>query len=178
MIARLDPYTPTPAARAGRVVMTVLPFVMGIVCVLLSFVPVGRLFGVSGMPAFALMAIYYWAIVRPEMFPVYAVFLVGLLSDLLSDGPIGLWAFVYVLTYIVVLTQRFLAVNAPFSVFWLGFLMTASLAGAVSWGAASLVYGAALPLKPVVSHMFATVAVFPIFAMIFGRIERRVLPSG
>lgn len=177
MTARLDPYAPTPAARAGRIVMTVLPFVMGIVCVLLSFVPVGRIVGVSGMPAFALMAIYYWAIVRPEMFPVYAVFLVGLLSDLLSDGPIGLWAFVYVLTYIVVLTQRFLAVNAPFSVFWLGFLMTAGLAGAVGWVAASLIHGTALPLKPVVSQMFTTVVAFPIFAIIFGRIERRVLPS-
>lgn len=175
---RLEPYTPTPAARAGRIVVTVLPFIMGLACVLLSFVPMGRIFGTSVMPAFALMAIYYWAIVRPEMFPVYAVFLVGLLSDLLSDGPIGLWAFVYVLTYIVVLTQRFLAVNAPFSVFWLGFFMAAALAGFVGWSAASLFYGTVLPLKPIVWHMFVTVATFPIFAMIFGRIERRILPTG
>lgn len=177
-MARLEPYTPTPAARAGRIVMTVLPVAMGLICVLLSFVPAGRIFGSATMPAFALMAIYYWAIVRPEMFPVYAVFLVGLLSDLLSDGPIGLWAFVYVLTYIVVLTQRFLAVNAPFSVFWLGFLMAASLAGFIGWGAASLFYGTILPVKPIVSHIFATVIVFPIFAIVFGRIERRILPSG
>src|SRR3546814_20093008 len=60
---------------------------------LLSFVPIGRIFGSSSMPDFALMAIYYWAVVRPNMFPVYAVFVVGLLTDLLSAGPIGLWAF-------------------------------------------------------------------------------------
>src|SRR3546814_21027658 len=66
------------------------------------------------MPAFALMAVYYWAVVRPNMFPVYAVFLIGLFTDLLSAGPIGLWCFVYVVTYAIVLTQRFLANNAPF----------------------------------------------------------------
>lgn len=178
MMARLDPYTPTPASRASRVVMTLLPFVIGLFCVLLSFVPIGRIFGTSVMPAFALMAIYYWAVVRPDMFPVYAVFLVGLLSDLLSAGPIGLWAFVYVLTYAVVLTQRFLAVNAPFSVFWFGFLLAALFAGAVSWSVASLIYGAVLAVRPILMHMLVTVAVFPLLAFLFGRIERRILPSG
>jgi len=177
-MAKLESYTPTPGARAGRIVLTVLPFVMGLACVLLSFVPVGRIFGTAVMPAFGLMAIYYWAVVRPEMFPVYAAFLVGLLSDLLSGGPIGLWAFAYVLTYIIVLTQRFLAMNAPFSVFWFGFLLAAIFAGFVGWGAASLFYGAFLPIGPIAWHLFVTVALFPLFALIFGRIERRILPSG
>ncbi|HEY4343489.1 MAG TPA: rod shape-determining protein MreD [Parvibaculum sp.] len=178
MMARLDPYTPTPASRASRVVMMILPFIIGLFCVLLSFVPIGRIFGTSVMPAFALMAIYYWAVVRPDMFPVYAVFLVGLLSDLLSAGPIGLWAFVYVLTYTIVLTQRFLAVNAPFSVFWFGFLLAALVAGAISWGVASIIYGVILSVKPILMHMLVTVAVFPLMAFLFGRIERRILPSG
>ncbi|MDR3500478.1 MAG: rod shape-determining protein MreD [Parvibaculum sp.] len=177
-MARLDPYTPTPAGRAGRVVMTLLPFVMGILCVFFSFVPVGRIFGTSVMPAFALMAIYYWAIVRPEMFPVYAVFLVGLLSDLLSGGPIGLWAFVYVLTYAVVLSQRFLIVSGAFSVFWLGFLLAAAFAGVASWTVASISYGQVLAARPIVLHMLVTVIVFPVFSWLFGRIERRILPSG
>jgi rod shape-determining protein MreD len=177
-MARLDPYTPTPAARASRVVVTVLPFVIGVLCVLLSFVPVGRIFGSSTMPAFALMAIFYWAVVRPDLFPVYAVFLVGLLTDLLSWGPIGLWAFTYVLTYTLVLTQRFLIVNVPFSVFWFSFLLTGLIAGAISWGLASLIYGALLPVRPVLTQIIVTAAVFPLFAFLFGRIERRILPSG
>jgi rod shape-determining protein MreD len=175
---RLDPYTPTPASRASRIVMTILPFAIGLFCVLLSFVPIGRIFGTSIMPAFALMAVYYWAVVRPDMFPVYAVFLIGLLTDLLSAGPIGLWAFVYVVTYAIVLTQRFLAINAPFSVFWFGFLLAALLAGTISWCVASLLFGVILSVKPILMHMLVTVAVFPIMAFLFGRIERRILPSG
>ncbi len=158
--------------------MMVLPLVIGLFCVLLSFVPVSRIIGASTMPAFALMAIFYWAVVRPEMFPVYAVFVMGLLTDLLSAGPIGLWAFTYTLTYTLVLTQRFLIVNVPFSVFWLAFLVTLLVEGAISWVVASVIYAALLPVRPVLSHVIVTAAVFPLFAFLFGRIERRILPSG
>ncbi|ABS64090.1 rod shape-determining protein MreD [Parvibaculum lavamentivorans DS-1] len=172
---RLEPYSPTPAARAGRIVMTVMPFAMGLACVLLSFVPLGRIVGSPLTPAFPLMAIYYWAIVRPEMFPPLAVFTVGLIFDLLSGGAIGLWAFVYVVTYAVVISQRMLVMNAPFSVFWIGFLVAAAFAGALAWGVVSISHGMFVPLGPVSRHMAVTVAVFPIFAMLFGRIQARVL---
>lgn len=177
-MVRLDPYSPTPAARAGRVFTIVAPFVIGLVCVLLSFVPFGRIVGSPLTPAFALMAIYYWAIVRPEMFPPLAVFAVGLLFDLLSGGIIGLWAFVYVVTYAVVISQRMLVVNAPFSVFWFGFAVAATFASAIAWLVVSLFHGMAVPPVPLMRHMVLTVAVFPIFVMIFGRIQTRVLPGG
>ncbi|MGV8996759.1 MAG: rod shape-determining protein MreD [Parvibaculaceae bacterium] len=178
MMARLDPYTPTPAARASRIVVMVLPFVIGVFCVLLSFVPISRIIGASTMPAFAMMAIFYWAVVRPEMFPVYAVFVMGLLTDLLSAGPIGLWAFTYTLTYTLVLTQRFLIINVPFSVFWFAFLVTLIVEGAISWLVASVIYGTLLPVRPVLAYVIVTAAVFPLFAFLFGRIERRILPTG
>lgn len=177
-MAKLEPYSPTPAARAGRIVMTVTPFVIGIACVLLSFVPFGRIVGSPLTPAFPLMAIYYWAIVRPEMFPPLAVFTVGVLFDLLSGGEIGLWAFVYVVTYSIVVTQRPLVVNAPFSAFWVGFALAAALAGAIGWVVVSVIHGMFVPPGPVFWHMAVTVAVFPVFAMLFGRFERRVLLGG
>lgn len=174
-MARLEPYSPTPAARAGRIVMTVMPFAMGLACVLLSFVPIGRIFGSPLTPAFPLMAIYYWAIVRPEMFPPLAVFAVGLAFDLLSGGAIGLWAFVYVVTYAVVISQRMLVVNASFTAFWIGFLFAAGLAGALAWVVVSVMHGMLVPPGSAIRHMAVTVAVFPIFAMLFGRIQTRVL---
>lgn len=177
-MAKLEPYSPTPAARAGRIAMTVTPFVIGIVCVLLTFVPFGRIVGSPLTPAFPLMAIYYWAIVKPEMFPPLAVFTVGVLFDLLSGGEIGLWAFVYVVTYSLVVTQRSLLVNAPFSAFWFGFAFSAAFAGAVAWAIVSVIHGMFVPPGPVFWHMMVTVAVFPLFAMVFGRFETRVLLGG
>lgn len=173
---RLEPYAPAPAGRASRIFMMLAPVVMGLICVLLSFVPMGRIFGSSQMPAFVLMAIYYWAVVRPEMFPAYAVLIMGLLSDLLSNGPIGLWTFVYLVTYWVILSQRSLVINAVFSMFWLGFLIIALFTGAFSWIVASILFGTIVPLKPVMAQMLVTVAFFPLFAWLFGRIQRRVNP--
>jgi rod shape-determining protein MreD len=109
------------------------------------------------------------------MFPPLAVFMVGVLFDLLSGGEIGLWAFVYVVTYSVVVTQRRLVVNAPFSAFWVGFALAAALAGAIGWVVVSVIHGMFVPPGPVFWHMAVTVAVFPVFAMLFGRFERRVL---
>jgi len=40
----------------------------------------------------ALAAIYFWALVRPDLMPPRAVLIIGLLEDLLSGGPPGLWA--------------------------------------------------------------------------------------
>lgn len=177
-MSRLEPYTPTPAARAGRIVMTVVPFIMAVICVLLSFVPVGRIFGSSVTPAFAFMAIYYWGVVRPEMFPPVAVFAVGLILDLMSGGPIGLWAFVYVATYALVITQRFMLVNAPFSAFWFGFILASLFAAFISWIAASFFFGGLVAFSPIFWHMAVTIAVFPLFAFIFGRVQARVLATG
>lgn len=177
-MAKLEPYSPTPAARAGRIVLTVMPFVIGIICVLLSFVPFGRIFGSALVPAFPLMAIYYWAIVRPEMFPPLAVFTVGVLFDLLSGGEIGLWGFVYVVTYAVIVPQRVIVVNAPFSAFWIGFAVVAAFSGALAWLVVSIIHGMLVPPVSVIKHMAVTVAVFPLFVMLFGRIERRVLQRG
>ncbi|MBI1261258.1 MAG: rod shape-determining protein MreD [Rhizobiales bacterium] len=175
---KLESYSPTPAARAGRIVMTIVPFFMAVICVFLSFVPVGRIFGSSVTPAFAFMAIYYWGVVRPEMFPSVAVFAVGLILDLLSGGPIGLWAFVYVVTYAVVISQRFMLVNAPFSAFWMGFVAASAFASVLAWMAASLFYGTFVAAGPIIWHMTVTVIVFPLFAFIFGRVQSRVLNVG
>lgn len=168
---------PTPAARAGKIVLFTLPFLIGIFCVFLTFVPLGSVVGIEAAPAFALMAVYFWAARQPETFPPYAVFLAGLLQDLLSAGPIGLWAFVYVVVYGIVQTQRPIFTGQSDFVLWTGFLLAAAFTGALAWGIASLYYGDLLPLGPVLLQLTVTVALFPIFAKLFARIERILAPS-
>ena len=48
-----------------------------------------------GAPLF-LMAVYYWSAYRPTLVPLWFVFFMGLLLDLLSGAPIGLNALVLV----------------------------------------------------------------------------------
>ena len=176
-MARFETVTPTPAARAGRIVMTVVPFAVALVLIFLSFLPIGRIFGSSVMPALAFIAVYYWAVARPELLPPVAVFAIGLIFDLLSAGPIGLWAFVYLFVYALTVTQRFFLINAPFTVFWTGFAVVAGIAGVVAWAAASLFFGQALAVGPIFWHMGLTVALFPLVVLVLARIQARVLPG-
>lgn len=168
---------PTPAARAGKLALLTLPFLVGLFCVFLTFVPIGSIVGIEVAPAFALMAVYYWAAHQPETFPPYAVFAVGLLQDLLSAGPIGLWAFTYVVIYGVVQTQRLVFAGRVPLVLWTGFALTALLAGTIAWSVASLYYARVLPPGPVLLQLIVTVALFPIFATLFARVERILAPS-
>ena len=114
----------------------------------------------------------------PDRCPRLEVFTVDLLFGLRSGGGIGLWAFVYVVTYAVVVTQRMLVVNARFSAVWMGCAFAAGFAGALAWVVVSIIHGVFVPPVSVMKHMAVTVAVFPIFAMLFGRIEARVLQGG
>jgi len=173
-----EPIGPTPAARAGKLALLTLPFLVGLVCVLLSFVPVSAIFNADVAPAFGLMAVYYWAVQRPDVFPPYAVFALGLLYDLLSAGPLGLWALVYVVIYGIVLTQRLLFVGRAFTLFWAGFLLAALVSGFFAWGLASLYFGQTLSPWPVLIQMAATVALFPLFAKLFELLQERLLVQG
>src|SRR5690606_38080766 len=58
------------------------------------------------MPMFALMSVYFWSIYRPELLGYGAVFVFGLLEDLLTGAPIGSTALVFLVTQWVVIRQH------------------------------------------------------------------------
>src|ERR1700679_278021 len=83
-----------------------LPFVTAFLCVLFGVIvwPLPWLGPV--VPPLALMAVYYWAIHRPDLFCPSLAFIIGLLNDILSGLPPGLSAFLFVAAHQVVFRQR------------------------------------------------------------------------
>ena len=67
----------------GRLV----PFLTTLLFAFFSVVP----FNLPGfavvMPAFTLMAVFHWTVYRPDLLPLSAVFVSGLLLDLLNGTP-------------------------------------------------------------------------------------------
>lgn len=170
----MEPFSPSFATRIGRIVLMTLPFLVGVFCVLLSFVPFGMVFGTSAVPAFGLMAVYYWAVTRPEVFPSYAILTVGLLFDLLSAGPIGLWALVYTVVYGVVVSQRTLFFGRTFFVFWAGFAAACIVAGVFAWAVGSVYFTRVLSPAPIVTQLMVTIIFYPPFAAFFGWVQDRL----
>ena len=65
-----------------------LPFLVAIFCVMLTMLPFGLSSGIIVSPAFALMAVFYWALYPLVLCSPYDGLLVGLYSDLASAGPL------------------------------------------------------------------------------------------
>ena len=109
------------------------------------------------------------------LFRSLSVFFIGLLQDLLTGGPLGLWAAVYLVTQYIVLSQRAYFLGREQKVVWIGFAMAALGASMILWLVMSLMAGLMLPIRGLFYQMFATVMIYPLFGVAFGQLHRRVL---
>ncbi len=90
----------------GSAFWAILPFVLGVLGAVVANFPVALGVGWLPSPLFVLMPIYFWCLVRPDLMPPAAAFFLGLLEDLLSGGPPGVWAASFIACYAVVDRER------------------------------------------------------------------------
>ncbi|WP_119167683.1 rod shape-determining protein MreD [Algihabitans albus] len=127
------------------------------------------------MPALVLTAVYYWAIFRPDLLPIWLVFLLGIVHDLLTGAPLGLGAAVFLTAYLAVAAQRRFFAHATFAMLWAGFLLVAAMALTVEWLFGSLLQLRLVdPLETLLRYA-ATVAAYPCLAWLFGRAQQAFL---
>lgn len=160
--------------RAGR---NLAPFAVTVMLVLVGMVPLHIPAFTQVAPALTLMAVYYWAIHRPDLLRPSAVFVIGLLEDLLSGAPLGMNALVLVSAYWVVLSQRRFFLASTFALMWFGFAIIALGAALMQWGVLSTYYATVLPMEAGFFQALLTVVLFPLFAWLFIRIHRAFLQA-
>ena len=66
-----------------------IPFLCGVIGAVLANVPISFLGGLVPSPLLALMPVYFWCLVRPDLMPAPAALALGVLDDLLSGGADG-----------------------------------------------------------------------------------------
>lgn len=162
----------------------VLPPLLLIVVVLGSVVPVHLplTLALPGWPhggaslhvPLGLMLVYFWAVYRPDLLGVGAVFLAGCLFDTLTGLPLGLTAISWVaIRWIALELRRFLAAE-PFALLWGGLAAAASLNALIAWAAQSLFAGQMLPPTPLAGEVMLAIALFPPLAFVLIRLTRRL----
>ena len=161
--------TPT---RLLRILRLLLPGLVTFIAVLLTVLPLGIPFAAVVTPFLSLMAVYYWSIYRPDLLPPAAVFVLGVLQDMLTGGPVGLLALVLLLVQALAVSQRRILLGQAFSVEWAGLLLVVAGAGAVSWTLASVYYLALVPPVPFVVQALITAALYPLGSWLFARVAR------
>src|SRR5262249_6990280 len=82
------------------------PFLLTFLLLLASAVPLPVPAYAAVAPSFLAMAVYFWTLHRPNLMPSSAVFVLGLLQDLISGAPVGASAIVLLALRFAVLSQR------------------------------------------------------------------------
>lgn len=153
-----------------------VPFASCVVAVILSVVPVPVPGLAVATPAFALMAIYYWTVHRPDLMSASGVFVIGILLDLLDGTPyLGLTPLTFLIARALILLGRRVAVNQGFGILWAGFALTAFGTIGLQWLAVELLSGTAIAARAFVFQAVVTAAAYPICDYLLAQVQHLVL---
>ena len=152
-----------------------LPFVSSIILVMMFYMPLG-FFSLNGIrPMMALACVYFWLQHRPDIFNLWSVFGVGIISDVLSSSPLGVNVFEMLLMYVLVnLTTKFFNAK-PFVVLWYGFILLALVVLLAKWLLVSVYYSQFLPLSMLFFSYVITIATYPLLSLLLAFVQNKLM---
>jgi rod shape-determining protein MreD len=116
---------PSAWRRLDLLARELTPFALTLGLIIVGAIP----FYVPGLqsvaPSLPFIAVFYWTLHRPDLMPPAAAFVIGLFQDILSGGPIGTGAAVFVVLHAAVRSQRTFFHGKSFTILWLGFAVAA-----------------------------------------------------
>jgi rod shape-determining protein MreD len=116
-------------------------------------------------PALALAGVFFWSLHRPRSMPPLAGFMLGLLTDLLGQAPIGVGIVALLAAQAIALHWRRGLLRADFLVQFFAFCGVALLFAAIIWSLDSLFALTVLPPGPVFFLAALSAGCYPVLAL-------------
>jgi rod shape-determining protein MreD len=157
--------------EAARVVF---PIASTVLVMLVLSAPIGLPGQAALQPAWTLASIYFWSLYRPASCPALAVFAIGLLLDLLSQGPLGAYALIMLTAHATALRLRRFLTRQGFGLVWLVFILFAVAASTTEWLFVCLLTWRALPPWPALFECALAIGLYPILAVMLIRAHRGI----
>ncbi len=148
------------------------PTVVTSLLLMIAAAPLGLAAQAQIQLAVALVSVFFWTLVRPGSMPPPAVFLLGLLVDLLSYAPLGVGVVILLVLHGLTLAGRRVLGRAGFLLAWLAFAILAVGAVALQWALTALLTLQILPVSPAVLAAILAIGVYPLLAVPLGRAHR------
>lgn len=118
-------------------------------------------------PWVVLICVWYWAIFRPNLLPVWFVFIIGFIEDFYSfNTPYGTHSFILIISYGILVSQRRFIATQNFIVGWLMFAIFAALAMLLRWAIIGLFNWYLFPLYGVFTSLMLTISIYPLIFII------------
>lgn len=99
------------------------PFLLGLFLIFFSQVPTSLMPYYHQSFPFVLGIIFYFSIFNPKVLNVFLVFLLGLITDMLTSLPLGFYAFGYVSMFFMASLLQSYLINMVFIQLWLAFCL-------------------------------------------------------
>ena len=165
---------PTLMRRLDATARFCFPAACTVVLMLLCLTPFGFADQAQLLPATAYACVWFWSLFRPASMPPPAVFMIGMLLDLLGYLPLGVGVLGLLITHGIALRARRVLTRQGFLVVWLAFIGIAIGAAALTWALACALFFRLLAPGPAVFQAIITVAIYPAIAIVFIRAHRSV----
>ncbi len=150
----------------------IVPVVTMLLLALAGSMPFGPSHFIEIFPMLNIIAIFYWAIYRPDLVPPVVLFLIGLIDDVVMGTPLGLMASVFLLAYGITLSQRQFFIGKAFYVTWLGFSIISAFCIFLIWVlVASFAGRVGIGITPFIKYII-TLLSFPSAAWLLVRVQR------
>jgi rod shape-determining protein MreD len=159
----------------SQTIRSYLPFMLAMILVLVLRLPVRTGTTVMFFPYVGLAFVFYWVLHGRKYAPAWIVFALGLFEDMVTIGPAGINSIILISVSVGLANQRRFFINRPFTVAWAGFAIVAFGATFLRWLLESFYVGEFLSVLPMLAQLLVTIATYPIFGLIFGKLRKIVV---
>ncbi len=136
-----------------RFLGALIPLGLALLGTMIANFPISFTGGWLPTPLFGLMPVYFWGLLRPDLMPPWAAFLVGMSEDILCGGPPGIWATSFVVCYVFVDLQRDSLAGLAGLGAILGFAVAMLVAVGTAFGIVAVYYWRLPPVAPVMATL-------------------------
>lgn len=152
-----------------RLLANVLPALLILLAVIVSAVPWG-LPATTGfvLPLLTAMLVFLSACNARTRIPPWFAFLAGLLTDMLTAGPLGYWALIFLVAYALGGAMSRSGGRRSLVSLFGNYIITATVTAAVAWGVACIYYVRLIDWQPMAFAGLAVVALFPLLVRLTG----------
>ncbi|MEC9367077.1 MAG: rod shape-determining protein MreD [Pseudomonadota bacterium] len=149
--------------------------------VVASALPLGLPPDATFIPPLLMAALVFIFSSLPNPLTAWISFGVGLASDVLSAGPLGYWAFVFLLVHTIAVLYASQRGSRGFASYWGVFAASAVAVSLIGWLVACLYFVGAVDWRPMANGAIVAVLAFPVLVWPFReplRLTRRAAAAG
>ena len=156
-----------------RIFANAVPVLFGLIGVVITNLQISMVGVWIPSPMYALMPIYFWCLVRPDLMSPGWAFAIGVAHDVVSGEPPGIWAASFVATYAVIDKQRdaFAGLSGWGAI--LGFATGTLVACTAHYAIYSLYWWRLLPVSSSIKQFAMTSLMYAVALPLLGWMHRR-----